>query len=650
MGAPPGRGVPRRACVAVMRWGREEGGVRATRGLRPVGGWWGEAGGMLDVRHRFARSRTRLASVRCFVASACRHVRRAGTLVLWLVRPSVRYLHLRWSPGGQVRRWRWRFCPSRGSPRFLRGVHRGLFALWLGIDAGGVAALPASCAASRAWPSGTGIGPQWPPTWPASAHVASAPSAEAGQAASVPPLGCRIPACSSRPGSFTREVSAGTVARVASGSGSGPGLGAGRLLDGVSVGCTACPAGGSWCCWDTGSACAGDSGWHPGANVLGVAGAWGLGLSVGLWASGRTVPGGPALVASVGVLVHVCVGGPLDGACVGPSVARIRGPCCGRRSGWACVAAAWLAAGWRPRADVSGGVWGCGAGSPVGPRPGLVCGCTVPRGCSGRVPAAAVFLGLGTVPLPARDARCSRIAVAAWCCGWCRCAARLDARSCPGLCGMPAPDGAGTPVVSGASVACGRCGELTVAWEVEVDGPEAAEAVGLCGAPTPDGARARTFVAWVAAVPRDRGGGGGGDGRVSPAGGGGAVVPGTSGHHPGHRRIAVRARLRRCDVRLLGALRQWHEAAGEGHPPPREIGGHQPLGRPLAQGPAAVEEVPPFVAMGAAHDPHGPFHVPHQPAGGEPEASGVGDHGGAPVLEVHGADGAPTVWEIAQGG
>ena len=291
------------------------------------------------------------------------------------------------------------------------------------------------------------------------------------------------------------QGSAGTVLRVGSGSGSGPGLGAGRLLDGVSVGCTASPAGVSGCCWDAGSECAGAGGWHPGADVLGVTGASGSGLSVGMWAWGRTVPRGRALLASVRVAVHVCVGRPSDGACVGPSVSQIGGPWCCQGSGWACVTPAWRAARWRPRVDASGGVWGFRAGSPLGPGPGLVCGCTVPRGYSGPVPAAAVIVGLVMVPLPAGDSRCSRLAVAAWCCGWCRCAARLDARSCRGLCGVPAPDGAGTPVVRVASVACGRCGESTVAWEVEVDGLEGVEAVGLCGAPPHDGARARLFVA-----------------------------------------------------------------------------------------------------------------------------------------------------------
>ena len=54
--------------------------------------------------------------------------------------------------------------------------------------------------------------------------------------------------------------------------------------------------------------------------------------------------------------------------------------------------------------------------------------------------------------------------------------------------------------------------------------------------------------------------------------------------------------------------------------------------------------------MGAASDPHGPLCVPYQPAEGEREAGGKGEDGGAPVFEVHGANGAPTVRQIADGG
>ena len=73
---------------------------------RPAGcaqwavGGGGGGGGMLGVRHSFVRSRTRLASFRCLVASACRHVRRAGTRLFRLVRPPARYLCVGWSPGG----------------------------------------------------------------------------------------------------------------------------------------------------------------------------------------------------------------------------------------------------------------------------------------------------------------------------------------------------------------------------------------------------------------------------------------------------------------------------------------------------------------------------------------------------------------------
>ena len=211
---------------------------------------------------------------------------------------------------------------------------------------------------------------------------------------------------------------------------------------------------------------------------------------MGLWVWGGAVPDGWVLAVSD----------------AGPSVGRSGVPWHGQGSRSACVAAAWLAAGWRLCVEVPGGVWGCGAGLPVGPGAGSMCGCASPGGFSGRVPTAPLVVGLGTALLPAGDARCPCILVAAWCCGWCCCAARLDARSCRGLCGAPALDGAGAFVVRMASAACCRCGEVTGAWGAENDGPEDVEAVGPCGAPTIDGARARTFVALVAAVARARGG------------------------------------------------------------------------------------------------------------------------------------------------
>ena len=103
-------------------------------------------------------------------------------------------------------------------------------------------------------------------------------------------------------------------------------------------------------------------------------------------------------------------------------------------------------------------------------------------------------------------------------------------------------------------------------------------------------------------------------------------------------------------MRLFGAPCQWREAAGEGYAPPREIGHNQPFGRPLDQGPAAVERIPPFAAMGAADDPNIPMRFPHQLAEGEREAGGEGDDKAAVVVEVHGADWASTVWQISNGG
>ena len=204
------------------------------------------------------------------------------------------------------------------------------------------------------------------------------------------------------------------------------------------------------------------------------------------------------MVVSVGVAVCACVGGPSGGAYAGPAAGRSGVPWCGPGSGWACVAAAWLAAGCGPCADGTRGVRGCGL--PVGLGAGSLCGCAVLAGCSGWVPTAPVFVGLGMAPLPAGDARSPLIPVAVWCCGGCRCAACLDARSCRGLCGVPALDGAGAPVVRVASVARCWCGVATGVGGAEVDGLGDVEDV------TAD-VWARTFVALVAVVARDRGGG-----------------------------------------------------------------------------------------------------------------------------------------------
>ena len=68
--------------------------------------------------------------------------------------------------------------------------------------------------------------------------------------------------------------------------------------------------------------------------------------SVGLWAWGCTVSDGRVVVVSVGVAARVCVGGSSGGAFAGPAVSRSGVPWRGRGSGWACVTAARLAAGW----------------------------------------------------------------------------------------------------------------------------------------------------------------------------------------------------------------------------------------------------------------------------------------------------------------
>ena len=179
-----------------------------------------------------------------------------------------------------------------------------------------------------------------------------------------------------------------------------------------------------------------------------------------------------------------------------------------------------------------------------------------------------------------------------------------------------------------------------------MDGLKDVEAVRLCGKSTPDGARVRTFVALVAAVARDRGGrvamvvvlGMEEEGLWCPAPPAIILATAVLSYVPGH------------GGRTGGCWARHANAAEKGYAPPREISRHQPLGRPLDQGTAAVQEIPPFTAMGAADDPHCALRVPHQAAEGEQAAGGAGDEGGAVVVEVLGADGAPPVWQIADGG
>ena len=125
-----------------------------------------------------------------------------------------------------------------------------------------------------------------------------------------------------------------------------------------------------------------------------VAGAWGVRPSVGPGVWGCTEPEGRAAVVSVGVAVCAYVGGQSSGVCTWSAAGRSGVPWCGRGSGWACVAAAWLAAGRGPCAGATGGVRGVGL--PVGLWAGSLCGCAVPGGCSGWVPTAPVFVGLGS--------------------------------------------------------------------------------------------------------------------------------------------------------------------------------------------------------------------------------------------------------------
>ena len=209
-------------------------------------------------------------------------------------------------------------------------------------------------------------------------------------------------------------------------------------------------------------------------------------------------------------------------------------------------------------------------GGPVSPLPGWSpAGNSVPtrRVVFGVVEPGFLWgLGLG----PCAGVRCQGVASVgcllppySW--GW----ARLRFRQVmPGAPGYLWPRGvvAGVVVpplwkhaVVGGSVACQPSMVPECLWSgshrrraIGVDGPEDVEAARPCGALTPDGSRARTFSALVAAVACDRGG------------------------------------------RVI------------------EIGRHQPLSRPLSQGPAAVEEILPFAAMGAADDSHRPFCVPHQ--------------------------------------
>ena len=87
-----------------------------------------------------------------------------------------------------------------------------------------------------------------------------------------------------------------------------------------------------------------------------VAEARGVRPPVGPWVWGCPASEGRAVVASVGVAVCVRVGRLSVGVYVGSAAGRSGAPWCGRGSGWACVVAAWLAAGRGPCAGATVGV------------------------------------------------------------------------------------------------------------------------------------------------------------------------------------------------------------------------------------------------------------------------------------------------------
>ena len=219
----PGCCVPQSACVGAVCWGRGLGGARVTRCLRPVGGWSGEAGGMLGVWRQSLRSRTVLAGVRCPAASVCRHVRRAigrhaGLLVFW--RPVTQLgISIRGGPrAGRSAAGSGASFRCRAPPRFLCGVHRGPLALRLGGRYGRRGCVVCQLRRRLGLALWRGCRPG-----PAS-HVAcqcsraAIPLSRGGPGCRCPPLGMwdyrwELEAW--------RGASAGTVACVGSGSGSG---------------------------------------------------------------------------------------------------------------------------------------------------------------------------------------------------------------------------------------------------------------------------------------------------------------------------------------------------------------------------------------------------------------------------------------------
>ena len=131
---------------------------------------------------------------------------------------------------------------------------------------------------------------------------------------------------------------AGAAVRAGSGPGPGPGLGDREM--------TALPAAPATRSVGRGAAGAPVSSCVVAgrSSVPDVAGGCGVRPAVGPGVRGCTVSEGRAAVVSVGVMVCACVGGPLGGVYAGSAAGGSGVPWCGRGSGWACVAAAWLAA------------------------------------------------------------------------------------------------------------------------------------------------------------------------------------------------------------------------------------------------------------------------------------------------------------------
>ena len=162
------------------------------------------------------------------------------------------------------------------------------------------------------------------------------------------------------------------------------------------------------------------------------------------------------MVVSVGVAMYACVGGRRvchgAGGAPGGPVLLLAG----------CLPAVDRARTRRVVLGVAGFLWGSGSAPRAGVRcqGGVRAGCPPPPYSSGWVWLRSWQVTPG---VPGSLWPCGVVVVF-------RCAARLDARSCRGLCGVPALDGAGAPEVRVALVARCWCGVATGVGGAEVDG------------------------------------------------------------------------------------------------------------------------------------------------------------------------------------